>query len=123
MSREDIERVLGQEGEPVDNKLVIRAMGSELGDKREPYKRVDQGLWLKWKGDDQNAIFVQFGGSDLVRNPDGSYSVGPSAGCSLVLFITDKPANQTNVDSRDIHIYWRLGTGSGEIHDSALARR
>jgi hypothetical protein len=117
MSRQDIESILASEGEKVDNSLIIRAMGAEPGDKREPYKRVEQGLWLKWQGDDQTTLFVQFGGPNLVQKLDGSFSVGPNTECSMILFMTEKP-RPTNAEIRDIHIYWRLGTSSGEIRGS-----
>jgi hypothetical protein len=119
MPSKAIERILGK-GESVADSLVLHAMGSELGDKREPYKRVEQGLWMKWKGK-EHTIFVQFGGPKVVQNPDGSYSVGPNTECSLVLFITEKPprimrTGQRNVEVRDLQIYWRLGPRHGEIH-------
>src|SRR5262249_20990567 len=70
MRSEDIERILGT-GEPVDNSLVLHAMGSRPDDKREPYRRVEFGLWMEWQGKD-HTIFVQFGGPNVVRHPDGS---------------------------------------------------
>src|SRR5262249_33050885 len=119
MPSKDIESILGK-GESVEDSLVLHAMGSQLGDKREPYRRVEQGLWMKWKGKG-HTIFVQFGGPKVVKNPDGSYSVGPNTECSLVLFITEKPPKmrrigKMNVEIRDIQIYWRLGPRHGEIH-------
>jgi hypothetical protein len=126
MPSKDIARILGK-GAPVDNGLVLQAMGSQLGDRREPYKRVEQGLWMKWKGKD-HTIFVQFGGPKVVKNPDGSYSVGPNTECSLLLFITEKPPRrmrigQRNVEIRDIQIYWRLGPRHGEIHHVGQSKR
>jgi hypothetical protein len=114
-----IERILGK-GESVDNCLVLDAMGSQPDDRREPYKRVELGLWMKWKGKD-HTIYVQFGGPNVVKNPDGSYSVGPNTECSLVLFITERSprlmrVGQRIVEVRDIQIFWRLGPRHGEIH-------
>jgi hypothetical protein len=121
MPSNEIERILGK-GAPVDNSVVLHAMGSAPGDRREPYKRVEQGLWMKWKSKD-HTIFVQFGGPNVVRNSDGSYSVGPNTECALVLFITEQPPRrmrigEKNVEIRDIQISWRLGPRNGEIHYS-----
>jgi hypothetical protein len=116
MPSKDIESILGK-GESVDYGLVLRAMGSQPCDPREPYKRVEQGLWMRWKGKD-HTIFVQFGGPKVVQKPDGSYAVGPNTESALVLFITEKPPQmigQRNVEVRDIQIYWRLGPRNGEI--------
>jgi hypothetical protein len=113
-----IESILGK-GASVDYSLVLHAMGAQTGDKREPFRSAEQGLWMMWKGKD-SSILVQFGGPTVVKNPDGSYSVGPNTECALVLFIMEKPPRimrigQQNVEIRNIQIYWRLGPRLGEI--------
>jgi len=119
MASKEIESILGK-GEAVDSSLVLHAMGAQMDDRREPFQRVEQGLWMRWTGKD-SSIFVQFGDPTAVKNPDGSYSVGPKTECALVLFITEKPPKimrigQTIIEIRDIQIYWRLGPRHGEIH-------
>jgi hypothetical protein len=111
MPSQAIERILGK-GEPVASSVVLHAMGSQPGDTREPFDRVEQGLWLVWQGKDQT-IFVQFGGPTVVQNPDGSYSVGPNTESALVLFVTEN--SSTIMRMRDIRISYKLGPRHGEI--------
>lgn len=115
MTRQDIETNLGK-GEAVDDyNLVLHALGTRTGDKRIPYRWVEQGLWLKWQGKDQT-IWVQFGGPTVVHNTNGSYSVGPNTECALVLFITEIPPKPMPMGQiRNMQISWKSGLRRGDI--------
>jgi hypothetical protein len=110
MPRKDIESMLGQ-GELVDNDVVLCALGPKPPTGAHLHERAEFGLWMRWKGKN-HTIFVQFGGPTLVKNPDGSYSIGPNTQSGLVLFITENPA----VGKRDVDIDWKLGPREGHIH-------
>jgi hypothetical protein len=119
MPSKEIENILGK-GESVgDYSVVLHAMGSQPGAKGAPYQWVEGGLWVKWRGKDQT-IYVQFGGPSVVRNKDGSYSVGPDTQCSLILLITEKSSKtmrrgQMKVEIRDILVSWRRGPRVGQM--------
>jgi hypothetical protein len=118
MPSKDVECILGK-GQPVEDRVVLQALGSQPGAKGAPYEWVEGGLWMKWKGKDQT-IYVQYGGPTVVRNKNGSYSVGPNTRCGLILFITEKPSRtmrigQQKVEIRNLLVSWRRGPRVGQM--------
>ena len=123
MPTKEIESILGK-GESVEDSVVLHAMGSQPGATGEPYDSVEGGLWMKWKGK-ETTIYIQFAGPNVVRNPDGTYSIGPDTQACMILFITEKSTRMPPIEIRDIHILYKLGLALGEIrhHSKTLTLR
>src|SRR5262249_17486192 len=79
MPMKDIETIVGK-GDRVDWDEVFDAVCATPDTEGKPYKNINGGLWVKWKGKD-HTLFIQFPGD---MNPDGTYSLGPkSQGCLM----------------------------------------
>jgi hypothetical protein len=107
MPMKDIEKIVGK-GERVHWDKVFDAVGATPDSTDAPYKYINGGLWVKWKGK-SHALFIQFAGDFLVQNKDDTYSVGPKSQGCLVLFVTEKDRRADSKKNRSMVIDWKYG--------------
>jgi hypothetical protein len=106
----EIETIVGK-GERVDWSDVFDAVAATPDTAGEPYKDINGGLWVKWKGK-SHTLFIQFPG---IMNADDTWSLAPTSEGCLTLFVTEKNRPAKGGKDRSLVLDWKWGAYGGTV--------